>query len=140
MAKVKKRKSGNSSYSYFRTLFEQNPEWLNSKSNDLIVARYRADHGLADDAVLEKSVKNNLANLKSVMRKKSRKGASAGASGGGNSGGAGAARRGGSRLEALEEMIDECLTLAKNNDREGLKDVIGLLRRARNEVVWKIGQ
>jgi hypothetical protein len=32
------------------------------------------------------------------------------------------------------------LTLAKNLDREGLANVIGLLRRARNEVVWKMGE
>jgi len=43
-------------------------------------------------------------------------------------------------LDALEEQIDECLTLAKNLDREGLANVIGLLRRARNEVVWKMGE
>ena len=43
-------------------------------------------------------------------------------------------------LESLEEQIDECLTLAKNLDREGLSSVINLLRRARNEVVWKIGE
>src|SRR3712207_5174902 len=121
MAKVRKRKAGNSSYSYFRTLFEQNPEWLNSKSNDLIIARYRTDHGLADDAEIEKSVKNNLANLKSVMRKKSRKGASASAGNASGGGMTGSGRgKSANRLEALEEMIDECLTLAKNNDREGL--------------------
>ena len=43
-------------------------------------------------------------------------------------------------LESLEEQIDECMTLAKNLDREGLSSVINLLRRARNEVVWKIGE
>jgi hypothetical protein len=43
-------------------------------------------------------------------------------------------------LEALEEQIDECLTFAKRLDREGLQDVIVLLRRARNAVVWKAGQ
>ena len=43
-------------------------------------------------------------------------------------------------LDALEEQIDECLTLAKNLDREGLANVISLLRRARNEVVWKMGE
>jgi hypothetical protein len=30
--------------------------------------------------------------------------------------------------------------LAKHLDREGLGEVIRLLRRARNEVVWKMGQ
>jgi hypothetical protein len=43
-------------------------------------------------------------------------------------------------LEALEEQIDDCLSLAKGLDRDGLGDVIVLLRRARNQVVWKMGQ
>jgi hypothetical protein len=37
-------------------------------------------------------------------------------------------------------MIDDCLTAAKKMDREGLDDVIRLLRNARNGVVWKLGQ
>ena len=37
-------------------------------------------------------------------------------------------------------QIDECLIAAKNMDRAALEDVIGLLRKARNAVVWKIGQ
>jgi hypothetical protein len=44
------------------------------------------------------------------------------------------------KLEALEELIDDCLSLAKHLDREGLESIIKLLRRARNEVVWKMGQ
>jgi hypothetical protein len=47
---------------------------------------------------------------------------------------------GGSKLEGLEFQIDECLILARQLDREGLQEVIGLLRRARNAVVWMIGQ
>ena len=43
-------------------------------------------------------------------------------------------------LEELEEHIDDCLTVAKLVDREGLAHVIKLLRQARNEVVWKLGQ
>jgi hypothetical protein len=43
-------------------------------------------------------------------------------------------------LELLEEQIDDCLILAKHLDREGLDSVIKLLRRARNEVDWKVGQ
>ena len=53
---------------------------------------------------------------------------------------AAAPRKGVRGLESLEEQIDECLTLAKNLDREGLSSVINLLRRARNEVVWKVGE
>jgi hypothetical protein len=43
-------------------------------------------------------------------------------------------------LELLEEQIDHCLTLAKTLNREQLTGVIDLLRRARNNVVWIIGE
>ena len=43
-------------------------------------------------------------------------------------------------LEILELQIDECLDLAKSLDREGLQDVILLLRRSRNEVIWKLAE
>lgn len=43
-------------------------------------------------------------------------------------------------LRALEEQIDECPRAAKAADREGLAEVIDLLRRARNKVVWKLGE
>jgi hypothetical protein len=49
-------------------------------------------------------------------------------------------RKSGCGLESLELVIDDCLTLARKMDREGLADVIGLLRQARNAVVWKLGQ
>jgi hypothetical protein len=120
---------------YFRQVFAAQPEWLKEKSNDPILAKYRIDHGMAVDAPIEKSVKANLANLKSVLRKKSRRRGKAAAGGT-----AVASTRSGHRLEKLEELIDDCLTLAKNLDREALEHIISLLRRARNEVVWKIGE
>jgi hypothetical protein len=43
-------------------------------------------------------------------------------------------------LESLELAIDDCLTRARQMDKEGLADVIGLLRQARNAVVWKLGE
>src|SRR5262249_53894211 len=43
-------------------------------------------------------------------------------------------------LESLEERIDDCLTLARSLDREGLEAVIDLLRRARNGVVVQQGR
>jgi hypothetical protein len=43
-------------------------------------------------------------------------------------------------LESLELAIDDCLTTARTMDKEGLADVIGLLRQARNTVVWKMGE
>jgi hypothetical protein len=129
------KKSGKpgSSYSYFKQLFHEHPEWLKEKSNAVIVTRYKADHDLAEDAVIEKTVMNNLANLKSVMRKKLRVRAAAKNVGK-------PLVKSSNRLERLEEQIDDCLTEAKTLDRTGLEEVINLLRRARNKVVWKLGE
>ena len=129
----KATKSG-SSYSYFKQLFTDNPQWLKEKSNSVMLTRYRADHGLAENAEVEKKVLNNLANLKSVMRKKMRK---RGRKPGNTSATAGPS---GSKLEALEIAIDDCLTTARMLDSKGLEDVIGHLRRARNRVVWMLGE
>lgn len=126
-----RKKSRGSISGYFRQLFTDHPGLLSETTNVAILARYRADHGLAEDAELPDSIKNNLANMKSVMRKKLRKGGKAAPK---------AARGSAGRLEQLEELIDDCLTLARTIDREGLDAVINQLRRARNEVVWKIGQ
>ncbi len=140
----RKRKKGGSISGYFRQVFAERPQWLDESSNDIILARYREDHNLAPDAELPKNIRQNLANVKSVLRHKDRdkkaggKGkaqarvATAVARRGGNGGGG--------RLAALEEMIDDCLTLARTQDREGLDSVIQHLRRARNEVVWKMGE
>ena len=130
---AKKKPKPGSSYGYFKQLFHDHPEWLKEKSNAVIVTRFKLDHNLPEDAVIEKTVMNNLANLKSVMRKNQRQRL--------------AAKNPGkppvvssNRLEVLEEQIDECLTAAKNLDRAGLDEVIHLLRRARNKVVWKLGE
>jgi hypothetical protein len=90
-------------------------------------------------------VKAGLQNAKSALRSRGRKrrarkaaGAAAGAAMSPKQ--PAAARRARQPLEALEEQIDDCLTAARALDREGLETVIHLLRRARNEVVWKMGQ
>ena len=122
---------------YFRELFKQNPRWLGERSNERLVQRWLQDH--PGETEMPASVRNALANVKSRLRKqrrgRRRKQEEADA-------GTPAARptkplRG---LEALEVQIDECLTLARSIDREGLDDAIRDLRRARNAVVWKIGQ
>jgi hypothetical protein len=130
---AKKSSKSGSSYTYFKNLFHEHPEWLKEKSNSVITARYKTDHGLAESAVIEKKVMNNLANLKSVMRKKLRSRAAAKNVGK-------PVIKSSNRLENLEEQIDDCLTVAKTLDRTGLEEVINLLRRARNKVVWKLGE
>ena len=128
---------------YFRRVFGENPKWLTTRSNDDVLARWLQDH--PGETEVPENVKKNLSNVKSVLRKAGRKkpgrpkkedqateptAAVVTAT----------PRSGVRGLESLEEQIDECMTVAKNLDREGLSSVINLLRRARNEVVWKVGE
>jgi hypothetical protein len=129
---------------YFKPILMENPKLLKGKSNQELLNRWLADH--PDETEVPNRIKAILSNLKSVLRKKLRK------------------KPGRKKteeqvvetlvvlepaepveaaevaLESLEEQIDDCLSFAKNLDREGLDDVISLLRRARNAVVWKLGQ
>jgi hypothetical protein len=134
MAKKVGRKAKSVS-SYFRKIFTERPEWLEQKSNNDVLARYRADHKIGADKDVDQKIKNNLANLKSQMRKELREG--------GGAPSVRAVRATGAvahKMEHLEELIDDCLSTAKNLDAEGLKSVIRSLRAARNEIVWKLGQ
>jgi hypothetical protein len=126
---------------YFRRVFGENPKWLATRSNDEVLARWLKDH--AGETEVPEKVRQNLSNVKSNLRKadrmkpgkpkkESRRAEPTAAV-------AAAPSKGVHGLESLEEQIDECMTLAKNLDREGLSSVINLLRRARNEVVWIMG-
>ena len=133
---ARKKSGGDSVGGVFRGIFQDHPQLLKTKSNDEVLARYRVALGLAPDAEIEKRIKSIMANVKSVMRKKARKrGRKVQAAGG-----APVPKVSLRSLDHLEEMIDDCLTLAKNIDREELAGVIKSLRHARNEVVWKTGQ
>jgi hypothetical protein len=128
---------------YFRMVFKEKPKWLEGRSNAEVLARWLKDH--PGETEVSGRVKQNLSNVKSLLRNKLR-----------NQPGkatkerqpdepaaatsVAAPRKGVRGLETLEEQLDECMTLAKNIDREGLDDVINLLRKARNKVVWKIGE
>jgi hypothetical protein len=124
---------------YFRRIFAENPELLKRSSNAELFERWLADHPGHEE--VPQNVKYSLSNIKSVLRSKRRR------------------RKktvepvaptmdtaespvetGPSELEQLEVMIDDCLGQAKQLDRDGLADVIDHLRRARNTVVWQIGQ
>ena len=135
MAKKRRnRGDGESIGGYFRKIFSENPALLYSKSNEELKNRWLHDHpGYTE---IPKNVVSNLANVKSILRKRSRKKGRSKVAAGGNGG----PSRGGKSLAALEELIDDCMTLAKNVDREGLHEVIRHLRYARNQVVWKSGQ
>jgi len=130
---------------YFRKVFKENPKLLGERSNENLLNRWLADH--PGHSAVPGNVKANLSNLKSVLRSKRRKKVARRAQEAQPNGAAAhlappVARKalGGTKLDELELQIDECLILARQLDRLGLHDVIGLLRRARNAVVWKIGQ
>jgi hypothetical protein len=52
----------------FRKIFDENPKLLKGRSNDEHLRRWLADH--PDHKEVPQKVKNNLANVKSVLRKK----------------------------------------------------------------------
>lgn len=139
MARAKTRRRKSSLSAYFRQVFNDHPEWLKEKSNDLILEQYRQDKGKNPEAPISIKVRNNLSNIKSVLRKEKGMGAYAGRK-------ARALAKtnslGGSmiqRLEDLEEQIDECMIKAIAISAETMESVIKLLRKARREVVWKLG-
>jgi hypothetical protein len=127
---------------YFRSIFEAHPDWLKARSNDAVLAQWQHDH--PGEKEVPNRVKQNLSNIKSVLRKKLRK--KPGRPKGQHTSEAPASAPAESPkkkvhgLEALEEQIDDCLSLAKHLDREGLDNVINLLRKARNAVVWMLGE
>ena len=141
MAKRSQQSGGENISGYIRRVFKENPKWLETRSNDEILARWLKDH--PGETEVPDRVKKNLSNVKSLLRNKLRKkpGKSKKESQPAEPIAAPLLPRKSVRgLETLEEQLDECLTLAKNLDREGLSSVINLLRRARNEVVWKMGE
>jgi len=141
--KVAQAEGGETSSGYFRRIFKENPKLLVTRSNEELMSRWLADH--PGHKAMPPKVQGHMSNVKSILRKKGRKklgrpkkverdgAVSAGSTP------PKPTRIAPNRLEALEEMIDDCLTVAKHMDREGLDDVIRLLRNARNAVVWKLG-
>ena len=129
---------------YFRKVFQENPKLLKERSNDELYRRWLADH--PGHKEVPAKVKTGLQNIKSVLRAKRSKKKAA------KQGPATAQPQAQTAisptaprqlptkgLQQLEEQIDEVLGLAKRLDREGLQDVIAILRRARNEVVRRGG-
>ena len=67
---AKRRGNPDSIGGFFRKLFNEKPELLQQKKNDEILAHYRRQTGMPEGAPIEKRILSNLANVKSVMRKK----------------------------------------------------------------------
>jgi hypothetical protein len=136
-----KADTGETVSGYFRRIFAENPKLLKSRSNDEILNRWLTDH--PDHKEVPTKIKQNLANIKSVLRSKRRRGGRPKTTlddGQAAVATTKPARGLSSGLAKLEEAIDECLWQARALDAEGLVEVVQLLRRARNAVVWKLGQ
>jgi hypothetical protein len=141
-------KDGETTGGYFRRVFKENRVWLKGRSNDEVLKRWLADH--PGHKEVPGNIKAHLSNVKSTMRSKKRKKVATRAEAAHPSHQSTAVTRvatpvarkplGSSKLDQLEMQIDDCLIMARQMDHEGLHDVIGLLRKARNEVVWKMGQ
>jgi hypothetical protein len=132
---------------YFRRLFKENPAWLKGRSNDEVLSRWLTDH--PGHREVPGNIKAHLSNIKSTMRSKKRRRVAQKAEEAQPTGSVAhptvalSVKRkptGTTKLDELEYQIDECLILAKHMDREALHEVISHLRRARNAVVWMIGQ
>jgi hypothetical protein len=129
---------------WFRQVFTEQPKLLKIRSNDQVLKMWAAAH--PEFKTIPDNVKTGLANVKSVMRSKSRKRGRPSKSDVAAALAAApklsvmetenAAEKG---LEKLEIRIDECIADARNLQVKGLDDIINALRRARREVVWKLG-
>ena len=129
---------------YFRKVFRESPKLLKERSNDELYRRWLADHPGHEEVPAK--VKSGLQNIKSVLRAKrgKKKAAKQGPATAPPQAQTAVSPQAPRRLPAkgmqqLEEQIDEVLGLARGLDREGLQDVIAILRRARNEVVRRGG-
>jgi hypothetical protein len=142
MAKAKdgQPNGGESVSGYFHKVFQESPKLLKTRSNDEVLQRWLKDH--PGETEVPAQVRNSLMNVKSLLRKRGRKQGRRREEERERATGVKAAPRTqeANLLEELEQRIDDCLTAAKLLDREGLAHVIRLLRQARNEVVWKLGQ
>jgi hypothetical protein len=143
MAKKQSANNSESVAGYFRKIFKEKPKLLGERSNESLLKQWLADH--RDHREVPDNVKASLSNVKSMLRSKKRKKVARHAEGNqviehGMKPSIARVPSGSSKLEQLEQHIDECLIEARLLDKEGLDDVIHYLRRARNAVVWKIGQ
>jgi hypothetical protein len=139
MAKARRRK-GKSISGYFRPLLAENPALLESTDNAELIEQWKRDHP-SYTAKRLKRVRQNLANLKSHLRRQAREQPALAAKFAPRAGNGPASFESEGEspgLVNLENRIDDCMYLAWRIDRAGLDTVIYHLRRARNEVVAKL--
>jgi hypothetical protein len=133
--------AGESMSGYFRQVFKSKPKLLRTRSNQQVLAQWLADH--PGHTEVPENVKQSLANVKSILRHQKRaQGKKTGAPEEPPIGETAtpAVKLRTSDLETVEQQIDDCLQAARRLDEVTLESVIRLLPKARNEVVWKLGE
>lgn len=137
MARKSAEPESGSIQGYFRKIYLENPKLLLQRSNDVVFERWLADH--PGEKEVPQRVKQNLSNLKTMMRKKLKKrGRKRSAERLAAANGAPVAVRKLSGLDRLEAQIDDALQSARSYADEGLADVVKLLRSARNRVILRL--
>jgi hypothetical protein len=132
---------GESISGYFRKVFAKNRKLLTTRSNQEVLEQWLKDH--SGHTTVPENVKQGLANVKSVLRHKKRAKVAKTtppAELAHDATVASATKLRPKDLESLEQQIDDCLMTARKLNEADLASVIRLLRQARNQVVWKLGE
>lgn len=135
---------------YWIEVLTAHPSWLHKRSNDELFDEYLKDH--PGESEVPKSAKQGLSTVKSQMRKefkerkRGRKASAVPTENGTSAPATSPATatrtrgKGVSALEKLEEQIDDVLTLAKSTEGAELRQVVQLLKAARNAVIVLLHQ
>jgi hypothetical protein len=142
MAKVKEKAP--SFASVIRSYYEENPEWLDTASNQDLIERYLKDHPGEE---WSKRHQQGAANEKTKLRKKAgkvrrrrRKRSGGESENAANESRVIRVRTPMGVLEQLELLIDDCLSVAAKQNNPALENTVKHLRVARRSVAWAMGE
>ena len=129
------KRKGPSLLGIFKQYFHDHPDWLQTRTNEAVIAQFSKDHPKIDP---DSRVKQAMFNAKNHMKK-------------GGKGKRGRKRKveminaaikapklGNGALQILENHVDDCLAMARAVGAESIREVINHLHRARNILVLKI--
>lgn len=136
---VKSKETPPSYSAYFEQLYAANPSWLDDSTNEQILRQWEKDHG---NQPMPPNVRSIMANKKSKMREKLGKAIRHKRIAIANDTSLPVPRGRLSirALESLEEQIDNCLDLARQQHHPEMECVIKHLRIARRGVVLAMGR
>lgn len=129
---------------YWKKLLKRHPRLIKERKNEELYTIWKDEHPGYDE--VPKNWQQGLSNVKTILRK-NKKGKRRAAEGAekpasaidnGSPRPARSGRPSSALLEALEQLIDDCLILANKVEADSLQEVVRHLRKARREVVWKM--